>query len=304
MLFCEKTDRLYRDFKDYVTIDEPTLTLVFVKEGSSLSEETRKGMLERAEEAAFPGTVNKTIVADAERAPAVWELFNLYASGEYSIRRLQIHAADCRQAAKLRNRLNQIYLDKLDGEIEYAFYRKYVSKWRKEHDQILTRIRRHQKADENYVDQGIRLLELARKAVEFFRTHGQEERAVLLRFILQGSTLRDGKVIAVFTPPFDIIRGPAAGPREAARQGTTSPDNHSGTKEQVAGNPTTCPTFLPRLGEPERYSLSLRPAGVVGTRNRTKAGCESFDRSCRGQWLWAQRQGKKSIQVCTGRSPT
>ena len=63
----------------------------------ALSEETRKGLLEKAEEGEYPGTapigylndkVSKRIVADSERAPAIWELFKLYATGEYSIRRL------------------------------------------------------------------------------------------------------------------------------------------------------------------------------------------------------------------------
>ena len=82
ILLCEKTDRLYRNFKDYVTIDELDVTLVFVKEGSilnkhsrshekfihgikvlmaknyidNLSEETRKGLREKAEEGWYPGT--------------------------------------------------------------------------------------------------------------------------------------------------------------------------------------------------------------------------------------------------------
>ena len=33
ILLCEKTDRLYRNFKDYVTIDELEVTLIFVEEG-------------------------------------------------------------------------------------------------------------------------------------------------------------------------------------------------------------------------------------------------------------------------------
>ena len=36
------------------------------------------------------------------------------------------------QCAKLQNRINQIYLDKLDGEIEEGFYKKHVSLCRKE----------------------------------------------------------------------------------------------------------------------------------------------------------------------------
>ena len=41
ILLCEKTDRLYRNFKDYVIIDELDVTLVFVKEGSILNKYSR-----------------------------------------------------------------------------------------------------------------------------------------------------------------------------------------------------------------------------------------------------------------------
>ena len=40
-ILCEKTDRLYRNFKDYVTIDELGLTLNFVKEGAVLNKHSR-----------------------------------------------------------------------------------------------------------------------------------------------------------------------------------------------------------------------------------------------------------------------
>ena len=109
------------------------------------------------------------------------------------------------QYTKLQNRIDQIYLDKLDGEIEEAFYRRNVSAWREEQAKIRTRIERHEKADQNYIDQGIRLLELARNAQEFFRTHSEAERAALLGFILPGSTLKDDQVVPAFKPPFDII---------------------------------------------------------------------------------------------------
>ena len=40
------------------------------------------------------------------------------------------------QYSKLQNRIDQIYLDKLDGEVEEAFYRRNVSAWREEQAQI------------------------------------------------------------------------------------------------------------------------------------------------------------------------
>lgn len=49
------------------------------------------------------------------------------------------------------------------------------------------------------------LPEIARNAQEFLRTRSQAERAVLLGFILPGSTLKEDRVVPIFTPPFDII---------------------------------------------------------------------------------------------------
>jgi hypothetical protein len=145
--------------------------------------------------------------------------------------------------AKLQNRIDQIYLDKLDGEVEEAFYRRNVSAWREEQAKIRVRIERHEKADQNYIEQGIRLLELARNAQEFFHTHGQAERAALLGFILPGSTLDRDRLVPAYKPPFDIIHRIA----EEARRTT------EGTKKQAASLETTCPVRLPLLDELRTY---------------------------------------------------
>ena len=80
IILVEKTDRLYRNLKDWVTLDELDLEIHFVKENvvlspnsrssekfmhgikvlmaknyiDNLSEETRKGMLEKAEQGIWP----------------------------------------------------------------------------------------------------------------------------------------------------------------------------------------------------------------------------------------------------------
>ena len=79
-ILVEKTDRLYRNLKDWVTLDELDLEIHFVKENvvlstdsrssekfmhgikvlmaknyiDNLSEETRKGMTEKAEQGIWP----------------------------------------------------------------------------------------------------------------------------------------------------------------------------------------------------------------------------------------------------------
>lgn len=127
ILLCEKTDRLYRNFKDYVTIDELDLELHFIKEGEvmsknsrshqklthgikvllaknyidNLSEETSKGMREKAEQGLFPsyaplGYINveeknnghkvRIIEVDEERAFLIRKMFELYGTGNHSLR--------------------------------------------------------------------------------------------------------------------------------------------------------------------------------------------------------------------------
>jgi DNA invertase Pin-like site-specific DNA recombinase len=124
ILLVEKTDRLYRNFRDWVTIDEiKGLEVHFVKEGTivsdesrssekfihgikvlmaknfidNLREETRKGMVEKASQGIWPsyapiGYVNadgtngkRTIVPDPALAPLVRRLYELCATGEHSV---------------------------------------------------------------------------------------------------------------------------------------------------------------------------------------------------------------------------
>lgn len=120
VVLVEKTDRLYRNFRDYVTIDDLDLEIHLVKEGEvlsrdsrshqkfihgikvlmaknyidNLSEETRKGTAEKAESGVFPhrapvryrnDTDTRTIVVDSHRADYVRQLFEAYATGRYSM---------------------------------------------------------------------------------------------------------------------------------------------------------------------------------------------------------------------------
>ena len=133
ILLVEKTDRLYRNLKDWATIDELGVEVHFVKESTivsqdcrssekfvhgikvlmakayidNLSEETRKGMREKAQQGIWPsvapvGYINvvepsgrRTIAIDPEQGPLVTRLFDWYSTGCYSVKAL---AAKARKA--------------------------------------------------------------------------------------------------------------------------------------------------------------------------------------------------------------
>jgi site-specific DNA recombinase len=130
-----------------------------------------------------------------------------------AIRRLQ---ADFE---KLQNRLDQAYLDKLDGEIDEDFYRRSVTTWRSEQEEIHRRIELHKNADRNYIDQGINLPELTQRATEIFSQKGPEERRELVKFVLSNSIIDGSTLKPIFKPPFDIIWRLAQDARQVSRRG-------------------------------------------------------------------------------------
>jgi site-specific DNA recombinase len=121
-MLVEKTDRLYRNLKDWVTIDELDVEMHFPKEGvvlsresrssekfmhgikvlmaknyiDNLSEETRNGMTEKAAQGFWPSNPplgyrnvtredgRKIIVPDEVTAPIIRKMFEWYAWGDLS----------------------------------------------------------------------------------------------------------------------------------------------------------------------------------------------------------------------------
>jgi len=128
-------------------------------------------------------------------------------------------------------------IEKLDGEVDEAFYIKHMKEWCKDQKRLQRQIEAHQEADENYIEQGIRLIEIARNAYQYFQRKDQPIRAELVRFIFPNSNLRDGKVEPVFKPPFDITW-------KMAQEAPKYRPIHK--KEAAEDLSTACPIALPR----------------------------------------------------------
>jgi site-specific DNA recombinase len=124
VMLVEKTDRLYRNLKDWVTVDELEVEIHFPKEGvvlsrdsrssekfmhgikvlmaknyiDNLSEEARKGLQEKVEQGIWPTKAplgyrnvtgpdgKKVIVADPDIGPLIARLFETYATGTMSLK--------------------------------------------------------------------------------------------------------------------------------------------------------------------------------------------------------------------------
>src|SRR5262250_883579 len=120
VVLVEKTDRLYRNFRDCVTLEELDVEIHLPKEGQIISkdsksqaklvhgiqlviarnyienlrEEVRKGMREKAEQGIYPSRpplgfrnnkLEHTIEINPQRALIAKRMFELYATGNYSL---------------------------------------------------------------------------------------------------------------------------------------------------------------------------------------------------------------------------
>ena len=70
-----------------------------------------------------------------------------------------------------------MYVDKLDGLIDTAFFEKMSNQWREEQNRCLREIERHQNADKSCIDEGAQLLDLARNAQRLFEKQEPREKA-------------------------------------------------------------------------------------------------------------------------------
>ena len=107
--------------------------------------------------------------------------------------------------AKLQNRLDKLYTDKLDGAIADEFYERKSRDWRGEQEVAQKRHARHDGATRTYFEEGVQLLELAKNAAKLFKMQIPKEQRRLLDFVLSNCTWANGILTVEFRQPFDLL---------------------------------------------------------------------------------------------------
>ena len=106
---------------------------------------------------------------------------------------------------RLNDRIHAMYVDKLDGLVDMAFYDRMSNQWREEQNRCQREIERRHNADKSYLDEGVALLDLARNAQRLFAKQEPREKRRLLNFVLSNCTWEDGEVVSTFRQPFDML---------------------------------------------------------------------------------------------------
>ena len=93
-----------------------------------------------------------------------------------------------------------------------------AGKWSEEQRRLQRDIERHEEAEQSYMEEGLRILELARNAQALFERQPARETRRLPNFVLSNCTWEDGQAVATFRQPFDLLAQTAAIAASAAAE--------------------------------------------------------------------------------------
>lgn len=109
------------------------------------------------------------------------------------------------QDVALQRRLDAIYVDKLDGNVDTQTYDRLAGEWRSERSRIAQSIHKHREEGTTYVAEGARLLELACRCQELFAAQSPAEKRRPLDFVVSNCSWSAGQLTATFRQPFDLL---------------------------------------------------------------------------------------------------
>ena len=109
------------------------------------------------------------------------------------------------QYDKLQRRIDKIYIDKLDEIVTSKFYQKMTNQWKEELEKLLKQIEKHKKANVNYFEQGIKIIELSQKLYSTYLKRNNEGKREILNIILSNCSLNAGNLYPIYRKPFNFL---------------------------------------------------------------------------------------------------
>lgn len=133
---------------------------------------------------------------------------------------------------KYQTRIDGMYIDKLDGKVDAAFFDQKSAEWRSEQARIRAAIESHEQANQTYLEEGVLLLEVVKRAPALFEKQPPAEKRRLLNFVLSNCSWKGGELTVTYRQPFDMIAA-SVSEAEKAKAAGIAPD---GPRTALLGN--------------------------------------------------------------------
>ncbi len=85
---------------------------------------------------------------------------------------------------RIQARIDAMYMDKLDGRIDGEFFDRKAAEFRAEQCRLMRDIDAHQTANRDYIEEGIRVLELAQSADQLFESEAPAAKREIVDLVL------------------------------------------------------------------------------------------------------------------------
>jgi site-specific DNA recombinase len=106
---------------------------------------------------------------------------------------------------RVRNRLDQAYVDKLDGRIDDDLWARKSDEWHSEEQRLCAEIMSLEEVKPEKLLDGVRILELAHKAHFLYLKQTPEEQAKLLKMVVSNCSIDATTLYPTYRKPFDLI---------------------------------------------------------------------------------------------------
>jgi site-specific DNA recombinase len=122
----------------------------------------------------------------------------------------------------IRRRIEQAYLDKLDGKIPEDFWASKNAEWQQESDNVAYALGALAATNSDRLFTANRILELANKAYSLYLRQNPSEQAKLLKLVLSNCTIDNLSLYAEYRRPFELILKRAQSKEWRARRDSNS----------------------------------------------------------------------------------
>ena len=105
----------------------------------------------------------------------------------------------------IQRKIDLMYDDKLEGNITQEYWQTKYQEMSQKQKEVTQSLELHKNADTQYIEMGLKLVELGRNTVSLYKRLSFKEKRELLSILLLNSVLDDGVLTVTYNPPFDSV---------------------------------------------------------------------------------------------------
>ncbi len=109
------------------------------------------------------------------------------------------------QKQKLQDRIDNIYVDKLDGKISEDFWLAKHNQWVNDLAVVKNQINAYENTSINFIERGANILKFASEMMDLYQYADNTEKKELINYVLQNFKVEDGKLSYEYKKPFNIF---------------------------------------------------------------------------------------------------